>query len=256
MRQLYIERAKDSIHCSLPAESVPPATLCAFYLQKYNHQTNSDERIGYQRYSTSRAATFPISREEAGIFKATCFVKDLRSGPQTVASRPLFIHPKATDITTLRKQSDLSSTGKISINGWDIPYAFRSNGSKRLFVFLSSAVNRQEVTLPVFHRWGWVRQSVFPGDCLLLADPTLELDVNLSLGWYFGDRERYLPASIAEVIKCVAAIRGISLKNTTIWGSSAGGFAALSVGPLVEGSTAVPTDRIIQKSLPGTIRIV
>lgn len=96
--------------------------------------------------------------------------------------------------------------------------------SHTLMVVFRGAVRRESVTLPLLggatlgQKLGLATMSV--------SDPTLDLDLDLTLGWYLGEKECDAHKSIANRIGNVAA--ALRVKRVVLVGSSGGGFAALA----------------------------
>lgn len=97
--------------------------------------------------------------------------------------------------------------------------------SKKLFVLFSGDIQREKNTPPVFQRWSWA--PFFPGNCIYIADPTLNLSDSLSLGWYCGDKQYDPLQYIGKLVEKVCDVKNISYDNVVSYGSSGGGFAAL-----------------------------
>ncbi|AXC50729.1 hypothetical protein DRW48_14510 [Paracoccus suum] len=104
---------------------------------------------------------------------------------------------------------------------------------------MPSAIDRTKHVLPVFSRGRWAREGIFPGDVLCIADPTLELDERLCIGWCIGDERNDAIPQLAEFVSSFARAGSIPSERIVIYGSSAGGFAALALAAQIEGSTAV-----------------
>lgn len=99
-----------------------------------------------------------------------------------------------------------------------------------LTVVFSGAVSRGTVR-PTFHRIVWADQ--FNGSALYFSDPVLDDDINLELGWYIGRPEWDLMGVVADVVKHFQ--QHLSAKNTYVYGSSGGGYAALSLAREMNG---------------------
>ena len=61
----------------------------------------------------------------------------------------------------------------------------------------------------------------------------------MNVGWCIGDKYDYAIKDLSEIIIEIAKERKIPYKNIIFYGSSAGGFTALSLAAHLEGSTAV-----------------
>ncbi len=87
-----------------------------------------------------------------------------------------------------------------------------------LFVFFSGARGSGE-SLPLFKRWSYY--SVINGTYLGIADPMLEEYKELTLGWYYGNKQQSYLHIIADLISEIAFIMGI--QRVILVGSSGGG---------------------------------
>jgi hypothetical protein len=107
-----------------------------------------------------------------------------------------------------------------------------------LFILLSGARDPSRHPLPKFDRWKWVHK--FPGVTVNISDPSFRLySPGLRIGWYCGDNDNDFSEIIATVISRLAQFYGLPISKVILYGSSAGGFAALSIASSLEGSTAV-----------------
>ncbi|TDA95377.1 hypothetical protein [Halomonas marinisediminis] len=110
--------------------------------------------------------------------------------------------------------------------------------SKKLFVLLSGARDPNRHPLPKFDRWKWVDK--FPGAMLNVSDPSFyKKEEGIRIGWYTGPRDHSYIESITSIVREFAGCLGIQNKDIIFYGSSAGGFAALSMGCHVNESTSV-----------------
>ncbi|WP_211205695.1 hypothetical protein [Limimaricola hongkongensis] len=110
-------------------------------------------------------------------------------------------------------------------------------GSDRLFVFFSGDAPRQKFTPPVFQRWTW--SEFFPGSCLYISDPTLQVDDSLGLAWYAGTEEFDPLSVISDTISGFSRSLGVKLGSVYTYGSSGGGFAALRILTFMPEASAV-----------------
>ena len=126
----------------------------------------------------------------------------------------------------------------VSIDDGRFECLFSGSTEKRLFVLLSGARDPSTQPLPKFDRWSWM--DMFPGAVLCISDPTLFLDPDsLHIGWYVGTARHDWLQSMAELVSTVAAHLAISFDDIICYGSSAGGFAALTLAARLERATAV-----------------
>ncbi|WP_426003816.1 heparinase II/III domain-containing protein [Paenarthrobacter sp. NyZ202] len=114
-----------------------------------------------------------------------------------------------------------------------------------LMVGFHGALDRGKYSLPRFERLQGFSSLNRPH--LLFSDPTLDLDPQLTLGWYLGTQQYDIQGSIANFVQERMTAGGY--KRVIMSGSSGGGYAALQVAALVPDSTAVvfnPQTRIRQ----------
>lgn len=98
--------------------------------------------------------------------------------------------------------------------------------SKKLIVAFHGAIQRKLIKIP---RFEWLSQlNKREEHKLYIADTTLELNEDLTLGWYIGKPNDYLIEKIRKFIEHVRYINEI--EEIVLMGSSGGGFASLSVG--------------------------
>jgi hypothetical protein len=109
--------------------------------------------------------------------------------------------------------------------------ALRVKGARRILVALSGAVaERKGKMAPFFSGLGIARALGLP--LIAVADPSLALDGELSLGWYAGNESRLdLPSLLADILDSYARRHGVEL---LVIGGSGGGFAALQLGALLK----------------------
>ncbi len=121
----------------------------------------------------------------------------------------------------------------LDLGALTLPTLYSPGTSPVLTVLLHGALDRAKTTLPRFER---VRtHAAFGGPVLAIGDPTLDLDRGLRLGWYLGTKPLDLPVVIAEWVRAVA--EGCGARDIVVAGGSGGGFAAMHVASMLEGST-------------------
>lgn len=111
--------------------------------------------------------------------------------------------------------------------------------NQNLFVLCPSAIIRGKFPVPYFYRWLWAANGKFPGNVIVMSDPSFLLDPNLRAGWLVGTRENDATKNFASIINIFCKTLKISFKNLIFWGSSAGGFVAMQLSKYFPGSTAV-----------------
>jgi predicted Rossmann-fold nucleotide-binding protein len=116
----------------------------------------------------------------------------------------------------------------VTIDGfhYDCRFNERQPGDV-LYVMFNGAVNQAEYDLPAFARWNW--HGFFQAPILSIFDPTIYLDKNLPVGWFIGNREHDTTTMTARLIEAVAKQIGIAPGRVICYGSSAGGYTAITV---------------------------
>ncbi|WP_300258382.1 glycosyltransferase [Clostridium sp.] len=122
----------------------------------------------------------------------------------------------------------------------DVPYEYlinRKSNSDKLIVFNNGAIAGGNVNVPVFQRHSWANQiktsSVF---CM---DPTIYIDDYLQIGWGIGKNENYYLENSSLILKTIIEKMNISLDNTVIYGTSAGGYLSIIMGIYLKGAKVV-----------------
>ena len=210
----------------------PDGGQFAFYVYR------NEERIHTQWYSKTPSLRFD-TKAEPGLYRVLSFFLSLDGKKITKYSKPIFLHP--TSFTLLSPKKPESEDRAMQLYGphWKFPALYFSSKHLRLFVMTSAAVDRNKITLPAFNRWTWAGAGKFPGHVLCIADPTLELQDDMKLGWFFGTDKYDATDELCTFIRRFAETLGIAEDKIVFWGSSGGGFAALALSSRIEGSTAV-----------------
>jgi len=107
--------------------------------------------------------------------------------------------------------------------------------SAALVVAFHGALHRGSARLPRFERAR--THDGLPVSSLTIADPTLDLADDLTLGWYLGTRGVDLHRVVAGAVRAVARAAGAD--RIVLTGSSGGGFAALQVASWLPGARCV-----------------
>lgn len=198
----------------------------------------NDERVHVAWYTTSTCFEYDTGGIP-GYYRVAAFAKGADGVVEAAKSAPLFVSP----VVVNEAQFAAADPDKVAylLKGahWEVAAMYIPAAAKRLFVMMPSAVKRDLVTLPCFSRWTWAFKGVFPGHVLCLADPTLNAHPELGLGWFLGNHEHCATDEIAGFVTQLAASKGIAREDIFIWGSSAGGFAALALAAKIPGATAV-----------------
>ncbi|EOU1112599.1 glycosyltransferase [Clostridium perfringens] len=122
----------------------------------------------------------------------------------------------------------------------NVPYEYlinRKSNSDKLIVFNNGAIAGGNVNVPVFQRHSWANKiktsSVF---CM---DPTIYIDDYLQTGWGVGKNENYYLENSSLILKTIIEKMNISLDNTVIYGTSAGGYLSIIMGIYLKGAKVV-----------------
>lgn len=120
-------------------------------------------------------------------------------------------------------------------DGYPLDCLVDPRDSRTLVVALHGALNREVYTLP---RFEWRATLEHRTESLMfLSDTAIEPGNALKLAWYTGDAADDLTARYAELVQRVAAQCGA--EQIVFLGFSGGGFAALALATLLEGSIAL-----------------
>ncbi|MES5326110.1 hypothetical protein [Alcaligenes phenolicus] len=105
-------------------------------------------------------------------------------------------------------------------------FFFNNSDHSAVLVFFNGAVSLdQRKNGYAFQRWTWA--SKFRHPVLVISDPATYGEAGLALGWYVGKKNKcYLQKSLIEVMGSVQ--KKFPAAKMISFGSSAGGFAALS----------------------------
>jgi hypothetical protein len=106
----------------------------------------------------------------------------------------------------------------------------------KLIVFNNGAISGGNVKFPVFQRHSWA--NMLKTSSIFCMDPTL-YENNLSVGWGIGKNEEYYLENSSLILKLIIKKMNIQLKNTVIYGTSAGGFMSIIMGIYLKGAIVV-----------------
>lgn len=190
-------------------------------------------------YKAGYASVSQFSFEcvRSGRYFVTAFFRDKQGRRFSSASRSVFLF----------RQQSLSDVGvsefavSSNVGDWDFYWLFypaKARGSK-LFVLLSGAIDRGKTMPPVFNRYSWAEKGLFPGSVLVISDPSVSLDGRLDLGWYVGDVNGGVSKAVCDIVRLYLRLLNLTVEDVVFWGSSGGGFAAISASIKMPGSKAV-----------------
>ena len=118
---------------------------------------------------------------------------------------------------------------------------FFHKGSKPgLVVFFNTArtINRRDLqVLPFFTRWSFHNYTEY--SCLCIGDPMYYRFDECRIGWYMGTKDQNYRQSTAELIKHIADVLNISNNQIVLYGSSAGGTAAIEIARFIDDCSVV-----------------
>ena len=168
------------------------------------------------------------SRRHSRILGQTRLPLPLAAG-ESLISRVGGYHARcisAADDTESNLHADRRKVFVVPTGGLSLSYRFEPGDTKKpLLVFFRGALRRERATLPTFAGIGIGKQLEMP--TMVFADPTLDLNSTMTLGWYVGSKHEDMHSRIANEI--VAVAKKIGCERVVLTGSSGGGFAALKV---------------------------
>lgn len=138
-----------------------------------------------------------------------------------------------TGISEIVELNEISSSG-LPIHG---KISIVKNATK-IICFMPSAISRGVNRNPLqLSRFRWA-EDLTEFHVLALADPAITMHVDLLGGWYVH-REDDLLTELGFLVS--KQIKNLGLKNSDVlfYGSSLGGYGALALSSIVEGSSAI-----------------
>lgn len=116
----------------------------------------------------------------------------------------------------------------------------RKVGATKLVIFANGAIDlaKGKDFREIFQRRTWARG--IDAHCLFFSDETTDITKDIRIGWGQGTEDHYYLASVARAVRDVSERLGIQTGSKRFYyGSSAGGFQALMLGAMDEGSTVI-----------------
>lgn len=113
---------------------------------------------------------------------------------------------------------------------------FRPGVTKKALIFSPGFLDRSQFAHPYFQRRKWLESFDACGICL--ADPTLDINPEVQIGWFVGTKKTHYLNVVADFLARLLASLGIRTESTLFFGSSAGGFASLAFAALIPGACA------------------
>lgn len=245
--EVYLDAVEGILIARIEIGVPLPDMQFAFYLEHNGHKVET-------RWYTSNPTAKFATRPGEGRYRAIGFVRDGKKGtPVMVASKPidgsgspfkkgtLKVPVTCVGLDSINAALDGSGPTRLDVSAGSYTYQCFASPPKgnSLFVMLGGLVpERHLITLPRFNRFTWADD--FPGTQLCIADPTLTLNDEIQLAWYFGSDREDAMSGLVDVVLAVAAALGVRRDRIFAYGSSGGGFAALQlVARLGQGATAI-----------------
>ncbi|WP_338799470.1 DUF6270 domain-containing protein [Pseudomonas monteilii] len=144
------------------------------------------------------------------------------------------------DINNLEKSivdmRELPASYECEIGDQKLYFRYIPNGSQNLLVFFHSALTRTENSkMPAFAGNGAI--GIVDANILMISDPSITNENNLSLAWYAGSDSFRCQNVIRDLITALSKIAGT--RRTVLYGGSGGGFASLYYGRELPDSISV-----------------
>lgn len=161
-----------------------------------------------------------------------CTVRDFLYKPITKWKNT---YPQILNYDTLSK--DLPS--RFIINHKNVPFEclYFDDSSDKLIISLGGG-GRKNKKYPTFFRWKY--KNFVGGKFLCIDDPMYFYHKeSTSVMWYYGTKELSFLTLLAEIVKKIISILKIDTKNVIFLGSSGGGYAAIYLANLINGTTAI-----------------
>lgn len=116
---------------------------------------------------------------------------------------------------------------KVKLEGIEIDLLINLEEKSDYIFFCFAGAKPENITPPYFNRWKW--SNIFHSNIVAISDYTLTKDNSLQIGWYINNGEKNIFQKIANIIKKIANELGYTEDTIVLYGSSAGGFAALKL---------------------------
>lgn len=147
------------------------------------------------------------------------------------------------DAGELPDELDAPSVWSVDL-GQLVPSTYLLDGEGDILtVYFHGATDRSKHAMPRYERLRSFA-TLGLGPVMFFSDPTLDLDSRMILSWYVGTEEVDLHREIARMIQAYATHRGI--RKVLIVGNSGGGFTALQIGAVLEGTRVVSFNPQVQ----------
>ena len=124
----------------------------------------------------------------------------------------------------------------VDCNGVRYECLFLAKKSKKLFIHFSGG-GRKNHSYPLFLRWKYGNR--LGGNILCIEDPMQAACESTCVKWYYGTNDKSYLVEMLPLVKKAIADLGMSAEDVTFLGSSGGGYAALYMANLLDGSAAI-----------------
>lgn len=124
-----------------------------------------------------------------------------------------------------------------NVSGVEFKFLLQKKNSDYLYVFLNGAAGFESDEKSKYRRWSW--GNLVDANILNILDPMYFKYDNLPIGWYYGEKNLDYRQLMAELIKKIADKLGVVHSKIVLYGSSAGGTAALYSAHYIPGCTVV-----------------
>lgn len=133
--------------------------------------------------------------------------------------------------------SDICPLFSVNIENVDYECLFLPKSeSNKLFVNLSGGRKKRHA-YPYFLRWKYGNR--LNGHILCIEDPMQSNEKNNCVKWYYGTKDSCYLHKVLEIVKKASHDLNIPPENIYFLGSSGGGYAALFLANLLDGSNAI-----------------
>lgn len=208
-----------------------------------------NEIVAARTFSNDNAISYNVTNP--GIYQVDAIIKSGTSLTYTNLPYTYFspkntydLHQKSDQvlidkvISRARTKSSIECF-RADFNSQIHDFIYFPSHKQNLFVLCPSAIIRGKFPVPYFYRWSWAADGKFPGNVIVMSDPSFLLDPALRAGWLVGTRENDATINFTSIINIFCKALKIPFKNIVFWGSSAGGFIAMQLCKYFPGSAAV-----------------
>lgn len=201
--------------------------------------------IGYNFFGDEKKLVTILALSDKGYCSAIEFVKyreliELASPEYFEIARKQVIlngfrHQIYSDFDNMEVVSG-KSTYEVSIDDASFEFYLDYKDSEKLVIMLPGATNRAK-SIKNFQRHAW--SDDFGCSVVSFLDSTVHEYNDLDIGWFQGKKDNYLIPKLLNAISKLIQKLNVHEKDVLLFGSSAGGFAALKLANHFSRSTVV-----------------